>query len=138
MTRQELQQLADERAADGTALLAAGRFSAAYYLLGYAVECALKACVAKQTRAEEFPDKEKALKVWTHNFLTLLDFAGLKKLLEARLLADQAFKANWERVKQWNESTRYTLGKTAADATALHAAVTDPTSGILTWIRSYW
>ena len=28
-------------------LLDAGRYPAAYYLVGYAVECGLKACVAK-------------------------------------------------------------------------------------------
>jgi len=35
----------DERIEDATALLAASRWSGAYYLTGYALECALKSCV---------------------------------------------------------------------------------------------
>jgi hypothetical protein len=50
MNRRDLQTLADLRVTDGEKLVDAGRFSAAYYLLGYAVECALKACIAKQIR----------------------------------------------------------------------------------------
>ena len=52
LTRSDFQQLADVRAAEAAALLAAGRWDGAYYLAGYAVECALKACVAKLTKAD--------------------------------------------------------------------------------------
>lgn len=60
MDRSELQRLAQERLADSEALFAAGRFSGAYYLAGYVIECALKACVAKLTVPESFPDRELA------------------------------------------------------------------------------
>jgi len=40
-------------------LLRLGLFDGAYYLAGYAVECALKACIAKGTQRFEFPDKRK-------------------------------------------------------------------------------
>src|SRR5258706_177764 len=43
MNRFDLQKMAEERIADAAALLDAKRFQAAYYLCGYAVECALKA-----------------------------------------------------------------------------------------------
>ena len=49
MNRRDLQQLADDRVLDAEALLNAGRWAAAYYLSGYAVECALKARIARQT-----------------------------------------------------------------------------------------
>ena len=45
MNRSELQRLSNERIEDAQALLAASRWAGAYYLAGYAVECALKACV---------------------------------------------------------------------------------------------
>ncbi len=45
MNRAELQQLSDERIEDARALLAAKRWPGAYYLAGYALECALKSCV---------------------------------------------------------------------------------------------
>jgi len=41
----------------------AGFFDGAYYLAGYAVECAIKACIAKGTRRYEFPDKRKVLQL---------------------------------------------------------------------------
>ena len=65
MNRADLQRLARERIADAKVLLRARRWSAAYYLSGYAVECAIKACIARLTRAEEFPDKSFVDKCWT-------------------------------------------------------------------------
>jgi len=55
MNRLDLQQLAWERSGDAQELLAAGRWSGAYYLCGYAVECGLKACIAKLSRLHDFP-----------------------------------------------------------------------------------
>lgn len=49
MNRTQLQILAEERARDAEALLNAGRWSGAFYLAGYAIECGLKACIAKLT-----------------------------------------------------------------------------------------
>jgi HEPN domain-containing protein len=54
MNRTDLQILAEDRLKDAEVLLAKGRFAAAYYLAGYAVECGLKACIAKLTKAEDF------------------------------------------------------------------------------------
>jgi hypothetical protein len=42
VNKDELRQLAQDRILDAKALLAARRWSGAYYLAGYAVECALK------------------------------------------------------------------------------------------------
>jgi HEPN domain-containing protein len=62
-----LQQLADDRVLDAEALLNAGRWSGAYYVSGYAVECALKACIAKQTNLHDFPDKTVVQKSHAHD-----------------------------------------------------------------------
>ena len=48
MYRSDFQKLAEDRIADAGALFEAHRYDAAYYLAGYAVECALKACIAKR------------------------------------------------------------------------------------------
>jgi HEPN domain-containing protein len=58
MNRTEFQSLAEVRIREAKALLDAGLWDGAYYLAGYAVECALKACIAKRTRAEDFPPRE--------------------------------------------------------------------------------
>jgi HEPN domain-containing protein len=69
VNRAELQRLANERIADAKALLAARRWSAAYYLAGYAVECGLKACVLAfvERTGVIFEDRKYAEKCWTHD-----------------------------------------------------------------------
>ncbi|MCP5119377.1 MAG: HEPN domain-containing protein, partial [bacterium] len=49
MNRTDFQNLALERLDDAKVLLDGGRYNGAYYLSGYVVECALKACIAKLT-----------------------------------------------------------------------------------------
>lgn len=45
MNRTECQELSKERIKDAKALLDAEQWAGAYYLTGYALECALKSCV---------------------------------------------------------------------------------------------
>jgi hypothetical protein len=76
--RKDFQMLAALRVRDAKVLLDSDCFEGAYYLLGYAIECALKACIAKQTKRYTFPEKDFAQKVWTHNLNELLKLAGLE------------------------------------------------------------
>lgn len=48
--------LAQKRFDEAKLLLGNGFSSGAYYLSGYAIECALKAIIAAQFRANEIPD----------------------------------------------------------------------------------
>ena len=58
MTRAEFQQLAEQRLLEAKALLDQGKWDGAYYLAGYAVELALKACVIKMLLATDaFPER---------------------------------------------------------------------------------
>ena len=77
MNRESLQQISRIRTQEANALLDAGCYPGAYYLIGYAVECALKACVARQVKRFDFPDKFLANKVFTHNLEKLVGLAGL-------------------------------------------------------------
>ena len=61
MDRKDLQTLSRVRLKEATSLLNLGFYDGAYYLAGYAVECALKACIAKGTRRYEFPDKKRSI-----------------------------------------------------------------------------
>jgi HEPN domain len=139
LNRADLQQLAEDRVLDALALLNAGRWSGAYYLAGYAVECALKACLAKQTGLHDFPDKALAQRAFTHNVVELLDLAGLR--LQLRLdttpAANPALGVNWQHVKDWDERTRYQQ-MTEAQALSLYHAVTDTSNGVLPWIKGHW
>ena len=68
-----------------TARLSANRWPAAYYLLGYAVECGLKACAARQFRQDEVPDKTVVNDFYTHRLDKLLGISGVKTALEQLL-----------------------------------------------------
>lgn len=138
MSRTELQQLAQLRLEDAEALLAASRWPAAYYLLGYCIECALKACVAKLFRTDEVPERKLVNSFYTHRLDELLTISGVKADFEARAGVDPNFDANWNTVLAWNEASRYDVTITELMARALHAAVTNAPSGILPWLRTQW
>jgi hypothetical protein len=137
VNRTDLQQLADARIAEAQILLNAGKWAGAYYLAGYAVECALKACIAKLTKSEDFPDKDYVSASWTRKLMNLVETAGLKAIRETECNANPVLSSNWQTAKDWKESSRYEF-KNEADAKALFAAITDPTNGVLPWIKVRW
>ena len=137
MTRTEFQDLAEERAQDAQALLSAGRWSGAYYLAGYSTECGLKACIAKLTNQDDYPDKVFAQSCWTHKLETLVRLAGLESLRAAQASLNPTFGIHWGIAKDWDEESRYKLW-TESQARKLFAALTDLTDGVLPWIRGHW
>jgi HEPN domain-containing protein len=134
--RKDFKALADLRAEEAGVLVRGRKQQGAYYLAGYAVECALKACIAKKTKRYEFPPPRDVTKnFYTHDLTGLLKEAGLDKQLEKDMLANQALAANWNTAKNWNEKTRYaTAGLNGRD---LYRAVTGA-DGVLPWIKQHW
>jgi hypothetical protein len=61
MNRRDLQTLAKIRLKEAQALARLRLYDGAYYLAGYAVECALKACIARRTSRYDFPDKGRSI-----------------------------------------------------------------------------
>ncbi len=94
MNKSEFETLADIRIKEAQILLAADCYEGAYYLAGYAVECTLKACIAKQVKAFDFPDKKLAHDSYTHNLTKLLTTAGLKQNLIHQENQDEDFRLN--------------------------------------------
>jgi hypothetical protein len=140
VTRSDWRRTAESRLRDAAALLKARRWSAAYYLAGYAVECGLKACVAvyvKKHLAVIFEDRRFSEKCWPHHLRDLFNLAGLDARWEADMAAIPALRKNWEVVKIWRETARYQR-KTRSEAEVLYQAITDPTNGVLPWIRNHW
>jgi HEPN domain-containing protein len=138
MNRSDLQIIAEMRVEDARTLLAAGRYDGAYYLAGYAVECALKACIAKQIRQYDFPDKKVVLDSYVHDLTKLVGVSGIKHVMAAELQANKAFEANWTIVKDWSEEARYEHMRSEQEARDLFTAVTDANSGVLTWLKTQW
>ena len=100
------------------------------------VECALKACIANQTKAWDFPDKEIATKCHTHDIAILAFFAKLKDNLDTAKQMNRSFARNWEIVKDWNPQARYELSP-ELKAREFYQAVIDPEDGVLTWILTH-
>ena len=143
MNRDDFQQLADLRLKEARALLTAEFPDGAYYLAGYAVECALKACIAKRTQQHDFPDKRLVDKSHTHDVERLMDAAGLMDLLTNEIAGNQELELDWETVREWSEQSRYDVFKgdpTGGLVTAqlLIDAVESDKGGVLRWIKQSW
>jgi hypothetical protein len=67
LLREDLLRLSSQWLGDARTLFNARRYPGAYHAGGVALECALKARIAKATLAEEFPDKERAKDAWDHD-----------------------------------------------------------------------
>jgi hypothetical protein len=138
MNRTDFQQLAEMRLDDAQVLFRSGRFAAGYYLAGYSVECGLKACIAKLTKAEDFPPKPKDVsEVYSHVLGKLLGAAGLRDVFEVLFKIDVQLGANWGLVAKWSEESRYELHG-EGDGMALLDAVADASHGVLPCIKEYW
>jgi hypothetical protein len=133
------QKLARLRLREAKVLLRADCPHGALYLCGYAVECALKACVAKRTGRHDFPDKDRAQKSHTHDIITLIELAGLTKDVNALETTDPPLYKRWQVVIEWSEVRRYGNDPfAAANAAAIIAAIDPRTNGVLKWIRQRW
>ena len=138
ITRADFQQLADVRIAEAKALLDLGMWDGAYYLAGYAVEVALKACVIKRLMATDaFPDRKFSDSCYTHNLSELVKLAGLKPALDTASGADAVFTGFWGVVVEWSEQARYHR-VAEFEARALYEAVADANHGMLRWIKTLW
>jgi len=138
MNRDDLQQLAKMRLAEAQVLLASGHFAGAYYLAGYAVECALKACIAKEVQEYDFPDLKRVQSSWKHDLTELVTTAGLQIELTNVTQQDKDLDDNWNTVKVWKESSRYDPTIPQYKASAMISAIADPVHGVLAWLTHNW
>jgi len=137
LTRTDLQALAKVRAEDALLLLQQQRFSSAYYLAGYAIEFALKACAAKQVSAFAIPDRDFFSKIFTHDFDKLIGISGLKSEFDLKKRSSPEFGVNWAVVAEWRPEVRYEM-ISPIDSQLLVDAVCGPNDGVLEWIKIYW
>lgn len=136
MNRQDLQNLALTRLEEVEVLLNNHKYSGAYYLSGYVIECALKACIAKQTQEFDFPDKKTVMDSYTHDLEKLVKVAKLDKELKS-LLNDPDFSLRWLEVRDWSEESRYQTHN-RQKALDIYSAITDPTHGVLQWLQQHY
>ncbi|MGH9359971.1 MAG: HEPN domain-containing protein [Terriglobia bacterium] len=127
--RAEWRKLSNTRIEDGEVLLRNGRYDAAYYLAGYAVECALKARIVRLLEGY-FPPKQN---LYIHSLEELLKAAELAEVLGDRARNDRSFARQWNTVKQWSEHSRYDTQDQKAAEDMLKAV-----RGVVECIKEYW
>lgn len=134
--RRDFKLLAELRVEEARVLLRSRKPQGAYYLAGYAIECALKACIAKRRKAFEFPPKAREVNnMYSHDLDTLLGVASLNAQLDKEIAANSAFAANWNTVREWTVESRYRIsGLSGRD---MYNAVSG-TNGVLQWIKARW
>lgn len=140
MDRNHWRQLAEDRVEDARCLLDVGRWSAAYHLAGYAVECGLKACILAYIATNPeiiFRERRYSEGCWTHDIEELVKAAGLRFTRDTDVAANRLLGINWEYAKAWKEISRY-QEKTEFDARRLYEAVTDDVNGVLPWVKARW
>ncbi len=137
-TRAEFQELAERRLVEAKALLDLGMWDGAYYLAGYAVELALKACIIKTLmETDAFPDKEFSRNCYTHSLDKLIVLARLDGEWRAATDSDPAMRDDWLLVKDWSEATRYHRVE-RHEAEEIYNAIVDDIHGVFAWIRTQW
>lgn len=57
LNRSHFQRVSLGRLREARTIFEKRRYAGAFYIAGYAVECALKACIAKRIQARTFPPK---------------------------------------------------------------------------------
>jgi HEPN domain-containing protein len=135
VNRKDLQALAQARLLDAQILYKYKRYDAAYYLAGYAVECALKACLAKKTKRHDFPDKKNTDKAHTHDLQALLSLSGVGEKLN-EFQDDPALGKQWSIVTQWNETSRYHRSGRERAGIIINAVA--GARGVLQCLKEYW
>lgn len=137
LTKSDLEKLAQLRLDDALLLLQAGRSSSAYYLAGYSVELALKACISKLFRPNVIPEKAFVDAVYTHKLDNLMATAGLAIKFKEACSADHLLAAYWGVASQWRETSRYELWDPMS-ASSLLQAIHEPNHGVFRWVKLHW
>ncbi len=133
-----MQRITRLRVNEAKVLLENGYFSGAYYLLGYAVECALKACIAKQIKRYDFPDRKLINDSYSHELEKLLGVSGLKEKLQDEIRNNPNLEVNWAIVKDWSVESRYSTDISETTARDFYSAVTARENGVLSWLKKWW
>lgn len=139
MNRSDFHKLTEIRIKEAKVLLASKCYEGAYYLAGYAVECALKACIARKTQLHDFPPKPDVVRnFYQHDIGSLANLAGLQEELKDHKRSVVQFSSNWALVIKWSEQGRYETNIDYKKARDLYRAIANSRSGVLVWLKKYW
>jgi hypothetical protein len=122
---------------DAVWLFRAKRYSASYYLSGYAVELALKACISTLMQPNTIPDKAFINAIYVHKLDDLISTTGLRPQFNADIKSDPLFASYWPTVNNWNEDSRYQIWDSVSAANLIQA-IGEPNHGVFRWVKKHW
>jgi hypothetical protein len=148
LNRNTLQKSAESRIEEARILIENNQWTGSYYLTGFGVECALKACLARAVREYDYPDKKFVNDMYQHKLQKLVQLdAGLWVALQTDMNNDPNLEVNWNIVKDWDDEKRYDIVREQEarydivrkqEARVLYAAAADLRSGVMQWIQGKW
>jgi hypothetical protein len=124
VSKGDLEALAEARIREAKSLYQARLHSGAYYLAGYAVELAIKACIAKHIRSGFIPDRNFVNRIYQHKFDDLIGLAGLKDALNKDIKGNPQLGGNWGIACGCSEESRYSAWD-EINAAALISAIAE-------------
>lgn len=134
-TRADYKKVTIERIQDAQVLFRGRRYAAAYYMAGYAIECAIKVKLAEQFKKHTVPTQKQVNEVYSHDLEKLMGSAGLEANLKVDCQINPTLRRNWNIVKSWAVDTRYTPRRSQTEARAMLEAVAGPIDGVLSWLQ---
>ena len=148
--RIEFQELATLRLEEASILLAKNYPDGAFYLAGYAVECALKSAICRTLDIDDFFELNSAKahsakvkddvlqKFRTHDYGTLLALSGWYYKLDTAITLDVILGDAWTiiRTLSWTEQYRYET-TTRKGQVAVQGFI-DSVNIFLQWIKTHW
>ena len=137
LTKSDLEKLTQLRFDDAVLLLQANRCSSAYYLAGYTLELALKACIASLFQTNTIPDRAFVNAIYVHKLELLLNTSGLRGEFDRDARANPQLAAHWAIANNWTEESRYAFWDPVS-AASLVTAIGDQTNGVLPWVKTHW
>lgn len=131
----DFRMLAEIRMGEAQILLDTRKFDGAFYLAGYAVECALKACIANRMRQGDFPPEPKVVRegFYTHILEILYQTASMAGAFEDIKKQNPDFQKHWSVVKDWTEKSRYEIH----DEKKARDMITS-SRGVLECLKHFW
>jgi len=73
----------------------------------------------------------------THDLAELVLIAELKPQLDVLAGSDKEFQLNWAVVKDWKETSRYSIWS-EHEARDLYKAITQRGHGVFRWTKQHW
>lgn len=137
----ELREIAKSRLKASEILMKHNDYDGAAYIMGYALECGLKAVICKRLNLSQYPDKngnkDKESIFKTHNLDILLTLSGLEN--DFSLTSPARRSENWSDATKWTTDLRYApIGtRKKLDVQRMHQALTELPDGVLTWITKH-